>query len=103
MLVTHGGGKAKRFNCVLQDDYVKIKNENGRQEEYPLGEIFDVMNWLTEKFGLSCFPLQKKGDVVSQVETNLTGSWNSINLAPCLGEHVLGKIEKAHSKQYQLS
>ena len=57
MLVTHGGRKAKRFNWVLQDDYVKIKNENARQEEYPVGEIFDVINWLTERFGLSWLPL----------------------------------------------
>ena len=31
MLVTHGGRKAKRFNWVLQDDYVKIKNENDKK------------------------------------------------------------------------
>jgi hypothetical protein len=66
MLVTHGGGKAKRFNWVLQDDYVKIKNENGRQEEYPLGEIFDVMNWLKEKFGLSWFPLANNVEKLGQ-------------------------------------
>jgi len=57
MLVTHGGRKAKRFDWLLQDNYVKIKNENGRQEEYPLGEILDVLNWLMEKFGLGWFPL----------------------------------------------
>ena len=66
MLVTHGGGKAKRFEWVFEDDYVKIKNENGRQHDYPLGEVFEVMNWLTEKFGLSWFPLANNVEKLGQ-------------------------------------
>jgi DNA-3-methyladenine glycosylase I len=58
MLETHGGDlKAKRFDRAIQDDYVKITNEDKREEKYPIGEIFDIMNWLTEKFGLGWFPL----------------------------------------------
>lgn len=35
MLVTHGGDrKAKRFDWIFQNDYVRIKNENGRQAEW---------------------------------------------------------------------
>jgi len=66
MLVTHGGRKAKRFNWGFQDDYVKIKNENGRQEKYPVGEIFDLMNWLMEKFCLSWFPLANNVEKLGQ-------------------------------------
>jgi hypothetical protein len=57
MLITHGGGKAKRFDWGFRNDFVKIENENGRQEEYSLAEILAVLNWLTNKFGTGWFPL----------------------------------------------
>jgi hypothetical protein len=55
--MTHGGRKAKRFEWVFRNDLVKIKNENGRQEEYSLPEILAVLNWLTDRFGVTWFPL----------------------------------------------
>lgn len=58
MLETHGGGrKAKSFEWEFQDDYVRIKNKNERREDYPLTEILDVLNWLTEIFRSGWFPL----------------------------------------------
>lgn len=66
MLVTHGGSKAKWFDWVFQNDYVKIKNENGRQEEYSLTEIFDIINWLTKEFGSSWFPLANNVEKLGQ-------------------------------------
>ena len=57
MLITHGGGKAKRFDWVSRDDYVIIKNENERQEQYSLAEILAIINWLAHRFGSGWFPL----------------------------------------------
>ena len=57
MLMTHGGLKAKRFDWVLLNEFVKIENENGRQVEFSLSEILAILNWLTEKFGNGWFPL----------------------------------------------
>jgi hypothetical protein len=57
MLMTHGGRKAKHFDWGFRNDYVKIKNENERQEEYSLAEIFAVLGWLTDRFGPDWFPL----------------------------------------------
>jgi hypothetical protein len=57
MLTTHGGRKAKCFDWMFRSDVVKIKNENGRQEEYSLDEILAVLNWLTDRFGAGWFPL----------------------------------------------
>jgi len=57
MLITHGGSKAKLFDWVLRDDSIEIKNENGRQENYPLSEILAVMNWLSKRFDFGWFPL----------------------------------------------
>ncbi len=57
MCVTHGyAGQCKQFNWVLQDDYVKIKNANGRQHEYSLSEILAVLMWL-DRFDGDWFPL----------------------------------------------
>ena len=47
MLMTHGGRRAKRFDWAFGNDYVRIKNENERQEEYSLAEVFAVLGWLT--------------------------------------------------------
>jgi hypothetical protein len=57
MLITHGGGKAKRFDWVCCGDYVIIDNENRRHEEYSLVEILAVINWLADRFGSGWFPL----------------------------------------------
>ena len=57
MLMTHGGRRAKRFDWAFSNDYVRIKNENERQEEYSLAEIFAVLDWLTQRFGADWFPL----------------------------------------------
>ncbi len=57
MLVTHGGSKAKRFEWTLEKGQVKILNENGRKEEYSLGEIINILNWLEVRFGSEWFPL----------------------------------------------
>ena len=57
MLMTHGGRRAKRFDWAFRNDYVRIKNENERQEEYSLAEIFAVLGWLTHRFGADWFPL----------------------------------------------
>jgi len=57
MLITHGGRKAKRFDWLFRNDVVKIKNENGRQEEYSLAEILAVLRWLTDRFGAAWFTL----------------------------------------------
>lgn len=57
MLMTHGGRRAKRFDWVFRNDYVIIKNENERQEEYSLPEIFTILSWLTDRFGTAWFPL----------------------------------------------
>ena len=57
MLMTHGGRRAKRFDWAFRNDYVRIKNENERQEEYSLAEIFAVLGWLTDRFGGGWFPL----------------------------------------------
>ena len=57
MLMTHGGRRAKRFDWAFRNDYVRIKNENERQEDYSLAEIFAVLRWLTGKFGADWFPL----------------------------------------------
>lgn len=97
MLLTHGGRKAKRFNWALQDDYVKIKNENGLQHEYPLGEIFDVTNWLTEKFGLSWFPLANNVEKLGQ-DTEVDGLGVAIlrqrprNISHAQGASYLGVV-----------
>ena len=50
MLVTNGGHNARRFDWVFQNDNVKIKNENGREEEYPLDEIYNVIKWLENNY-----------------------------------------------------
>ncbi len=55
--MTHGGSRAKRFDWAFRNDYVIIKNENGRQEEYSLTEVFAVLGWLTDWFGADWFPL----------------------------------------------
>lgn len=57
MLMTHGGRRAKRFDWAFRNDCVRIKNENERQEDYSLAEIFAVLRWLTGKFGADWFPL----------------------------------------------
>lgn len=57
MCITHGGRKAKRFTWEFHNDYVTIRNENGRQEEYGLTEIFKIINWLWERFVSGWFPL----------------------------------------------
>jgi len=46
-----------RSGLVLHDDCVKIKKENGKQEDYPLAEIFAILRWLTGRFGADYFPL----------------------------------------------
>ncbi len=56
MLITHGGGKAKRFDWVCRGDYVIIDNENKRHEEYSLSEILAVINWLADRFSSGWFP-----------------------------------------------
>jgi hypothetical protein len=57
---------------MFQEDYVKIKNENGRQEEYSVHEIFEVLNWLTDKFGLDWFPLANNVEKLGN-ETEVNG------------------------------
>ena len=57
MPITNGGVKAKRFDWAFHDDCVKIKKENGKQEDYPLAEIFAILRWLTGRFGADYFPL----------------------------------------------
>lgn len=57
ILMTHGGHRAKRFDWVFRNDFVIIKNENGRQEEYSIAEILAVLSWLTDRFGVAWFPL----------------------------------------------
>jgi len=97
MLVTHGGRKAKRFDWVFQDDYVKIKNENGRQEDYSLAEIFDIINWLTKQFGLSWFPLANNVEKLGQ-DTEVDGLGVAIlrqrpgNISHAQGASYLGVV-----------
>ena len=43
MLMTHGGRGAKCFDWAFSNDYVRIKNENERQEEYSLAEVFAII------------------------------------------------------------
>jgi hypothetical protein len=56
MLITHGG-KARRFEWKYQGNETIITNENGRTHLYSVGEIYDIINWLTQKFGADWFPL----------------------------------------------
>jgi hypothetical protein len=56
-LMTHGGRKAKRFDWVFQDDFVKITNEDQRQHVYSLDELFTVLSWLADIFLAGWFPL----------------------------------------------
>jgi hypothetical protein len=57
MLMTHGGRSAKRFDWAFNTDYIKIKNENERQEEYSLAEVFAILGWLKNRFAADWFPL----------------------------------------------
>jgi hypothetical protein len=57
MLMTHGGHRAKRFEWSFHDDYIRIKNENHRLEEYSLEEVSAILQWLADRFGLDWFPL----------------------------------------------
>jgi hypothetical protein len=56
MLITHGG-KAIRFDWIFQGDQITITNEKGRMHVYPVSEIFNIINLLTERFGDGWFPL----------------------------------------------
>lgn len=57
MLITHGGRKAKSFTWEFRNDYVTIRNEKGRIEEYALAEVFAIINWIADRFGSAWFPL----------------------------------------------
>jgi hypothetical protein len=57
MIVTHGGGSAKRIDWAFINDCVMIKNENERQEEYSLVEVFAILCWLKQRFAADWFPL----------------------------------------------
>lgn len=97
MLITHGGRKAKRFKWDFQDDLIRIKNEKGRHEEYPITEVHAVLEWLAERFGSGWFPLANNVEKLGQ-GTEVDGLGVSIlrqslkNISHAQGASYLGVV-----------
>lgn len=67
-LNTHGGGNAKEFKWIYQDDYVRITNEDKREHKFSLTEIQNILTWLVSRFGRDWFPL---GNNVANIGQNI--------------------------------
>ncbi|MDO9528221.1 MAG: hypothetical protein Q7J27_03585 [Syntrophales bacterium] len=70
MLMTHGGRGAKRFDWAFSNDYVRIKNENERQEEYSIAEVFAIIGWLKHRFAADWFPLANNVEKLGKDDEN---------------------------------
>ncbi|MDT8274368.1 MAG: hypothetical protein RRA35_14340 [Desulfomonilia bacterium] len=57
MLVTHGG-KAKEFDWSYENEWVKIRNVEGKRHEYSLEEFNRILQLLHDRFGRGWFPLE---------------------------------------------
>ncbi|MDZ8120136.1 hypothetical protein [Pontiella agarivorans] len=59
------GGKAKKFDWELITPRISIQNHEGRVHEYELTEIFEIINWLKDKFSDQWFPLANNVELMS--------------------------------------
>ncbi len=61
---THGG-KRIRFEWTVNNDHLRIQNENGNIHTYPLAEVQTIIDWLSINFDNGWFPLANNVQLLS--------------------------------------
>ena len=54
---THGGARSKSFSWEWDGATLWIRRQNGRLEDFALGELVEILKSLEDQFGSGSFPL----------------------------------------------
>jgi hypothetical protein len=93
-LETRGGdGKRKAFKYNISENKLTIINENNRKDVFIFDEIYSILKYLYDEFGMNCFPLANNVEKLGNNEEAPGSGMAILNQQP-------GNIKHAQAASY---